>query len=761
MDAIVVAMHMFAPYKGKSVKFSIVAFTDAETVILMDDSVMAILEELKRRNISLNIMYVFFFFISSFLSKHTDLTFFISIKSVMDTMEPTTPTKSTNIHYFSKIANILGDSCIIGSYNEFEREMFYNFPTKEVVPTKVFIGKLRFGVGFSKSCLDTDEMEVDALENAAAEDKFRGIEISVRGFMKTSEVKIPGRKKVTVERGLDIRDPLNITEVGHLKVNKVPVLDDDEDIGQITASTATQAFDEFGNPKDIKNWLEVEDGELIKAYRYGKNFVPLADIESRIGTFATTENLEIIGFVRLKNLWRPHFNSVIISMVADTTAPTNDNFLFDQFYVAMVREQSAALVRYVKEAGQQPYIGALIPSALDSVYRGTSTDDSDVEEIINLALEQDETREFFFIKLPFADDVKRYEFTSLDIIFDRTDNKKSRFDKTLFDKQTIFDRTDKFIQSLMLTDSENGELFVPETIPNPAVQRVWQGVGFRAAYPDHTQYPLPSPDEEILKLTKTPESILKNAENAIQDFEACFEVKKVVKATKRKRKDVIAAADATVEGEGGEDESGLKRRLELDVVEGRYNREQELENVAIAKGRKFIYEVGTVPEGVSRENPINNFTHQIIRKDVDKIEVSIHQFFMIVIAELFTLFPIFPIAVASEDESTRSPILNPVMEYMRTLRSTCLSISEWGLYNQYLQNALKPALSKKLNVEQGHNKRVQCCIYGFWKRMEMEELGLLTVDEVLVVNSDVNVDRELRDGRLVIKSDADEFWGTL
>ena len=149
--------------------------------------------------------------------------------------------------------------------------------------------------------------------------------------------------------------------------------------------------------------------------------------------------------------------------------------------------------------------------------------------------------------MPFADDVRKYTFASLDKLVSKkgelitehpylpTEEQLHAMDKFV-DSMDLMDAGDKDqdgydslffsdIYSLMNQFSNRLPWFDTLQSYNPAIHRIKQAMFHCAVVNDITTHPLPPPHPELLKYFETPKKVLKRARDAVEECTMAFKVK--------------------------------------------------------------------------------------------------------------------------------------------------------------------------------------------------------------------------------------------
>lgn len=173
---------------------------------------------------------------------------------------------------------------------------------------------------------------------------------------------------------------------------------------------------------------------------------------------------------------------------------------------AMLDRGVVAIARYVSRDGMDPRMGVLVPRAFEEVDC------------------------FLWIQMPFADDVRRYTFPSLETLVNKKGEKVESHPYLPTSEQ--LDAMEKFVDSMDLMQAgdkdENGDRlpwFDPRFSYNPAIHRIKQALFHAATVIDLHSDPLPPPHPEVIKYLEPPRRVLKRAYDTIEVCRNAFQVK--------------------------------------------------------------------------------------------------------------------------------------------------------------------------------------------------------------------------------------------
>ncbi|KXS09399.1 SPOC domain-like protein [Gonapodya prolifera JEL478] len=400
------------------------------------------------------------------------------------------------------------------------------------------------------------------------------LQIQVKGYLKTGELKIPSAKKHSA-----IPTPADFEGVRtHIVTMK---------------RTYSRAMEEGEDPNipagDIKTF---QKEDLLSAYRYGRQLVPLSLADAEAMKLQSNKGMEVVGSLRVEDLRSIEFllmNQVL--MLVPASEGLEVVYPYHALRVALEASKSVLITRYVRIDDSQPKMGALWADLVDKC--------------------------LYWCQLPFAEDVREFQFESMTALFQEVGavndsdvatglsqlspsnpsgtpsasgsrgtshvtmsstpipasapptgatgmssfgrGKRARFDRRKKLKAEVDAAMDDLITAMDLTKAggidENGErteALPPSSVFNPGYQRLWAAVGFRAMHPDA---PLEPPNPELLNPFLPREDITEAAREAAKRVAECFDLKFAEESAdgrrkaKGKRKRDVAPAGA--QGDGG------------------------------------------------------------------------------------------------------------------------------------------------------------------------------------------------------------------
>ena len=191
---------------------------------------------------------------------------------------------------------------------------------------------------------------------------------------------------------------------------------------------------------------ELDASERVKAFRYGKSFVPFSEVDEAQFKFDAQRSMQCLAFVPLEQV-PMHLLMGSCKAVAPMPMDTVGAKALTAFIHGMVHLQRGMLVRYVWRENTDPVVGVCFPCAKPT----------------NAVL--------YFVPLPFAEDIRHFSFSHLAGL--RVSAEESAA-----------------VEEVVRTMSVDG-LIEPKRTFNPANQHFYHSVRERFLHPGAPLPPLP------------------------------------------------------------------------------------------------------------------------------------------------------------------------------------------------------------------------------------------------------------------------------
>ncbi|KAL5712525.1 ATP-dependent DNA helicase II subunit 2 [Ranunculus cassubicifolius] len=241
--------------------------------------------------------------------------------------------------------------------------------------------------------------------------------------------------------------------------------------------------------------------QRIKGYRYGPQVVPISSAELEAIKFKPEKGVKLLGFTNASNIMRHYYMKDVYIFVAE---PGNEKAIFavSALVRAMKETNKVAILRCVWRQGQgSVVIGVLTPNV------------SNVENVAD---------SFFFNVLPFAEDVREFQFPSF-----------SNFPASWQPNELQQEAADNLVMMLDLASPGKEEALLPDFTPNPVLERFYRLLELKSKNPEASVPPL---DTTLKRITEPDPELLSQNKPILDEFSKQFELKenpKMKKALKR------------------------------------------------------------------------------------------------------------------------------------------------------------------------------------------------------------------------------------
>ncbi|WCJ22843.1 ATP-dependent DNA helicase 2 subunit KU80 [Euphorbia peplus] len=323
---------------------------------------------------------------------------------------------------------------------------------------------------------------------------------SLLGALKTRRI-LP----VTVFRGdLEISPVMKIKVWVYKKTSeeKLPTLKRYSDNAPPTDKYATHEVKVEFEYKSIEDPSKVvPPDQRIKGYRYGPQVVPISSTEWDSVKFKPEKSVKLLGFTDASNVLRHYYMKDAYVFIPE---PRN----------AKATVAVSALARAMKELNRVAIIRCVWRQGQSSVVVGVLTP--------NISHKDKTTDSFIFNVLPFAEDVREFQFPSLN-------NPPAAWQPN--DKQQ--EAADNLVLMLDLAPPGKEEALMPEFTPNPILQRFYHCLDLKSKQPDAAVPPL---DKALKKITEPDPQLLRENNRVIDTFLKSFEAKENPKLKKSSRR---------------------------------------------------------------------------------------------------------------------------------------------------------------------------------------------------------------------------------
>ncbi|KAF8323293.1 SPOC domain-like protein [Clavulina sp. PMI_390] len=309
---------------------------------------------------------------------------------------------------------------------------------------------------------------------------------------------------------------------------------DDDDVNESDEAKLTKE-----EISDIMLDLPVlEKDELVKAYKYGLTWVPIEDSSDKLPTL---KGMEIIGFAYQSSFVRDWSMGEVYYIFGDKGTPKSQ-VAFSSLVQAMVNftrkgddgdevsDPMMAIVRYVSRDGSDPKMGIAIARSLEKVDY------------------------MVFVKMPFAEDLRQYNFPSLDIIKDKAGKPKTTHSS--IPTTEMQDAMDELVLACSLEDAgpkdDDGvrtSWYEPTDAVHPAHHRMKEAIFHAATTNDLQAEPVPLPHPMVTKYFERPKRVITRSLKAAEKCKELLNVSLVpprVAFRKKKANPEALGTDANV-----------------------------------------------------------------------------------------------------------------------------------------------------------------------------------------------------------------------
>ncbi|CAH9096865.1 unnamed protein product, partial [Cuscuta europaea] len=359
----------------------------------------------------------------------------------------------------------------------------------------------------------------------------------------------------------------------------------------------------------------------IKGYRYGPQVVPISSAEWEAVKFKPEKGVKLLGFTDSSNIMRHYYMKDANVFIAE---PGNSKAILavSALARAMKDMNRVAIVRCVWRQGQgNVVIGVLTP---------------------HVSLKDNVPDSFYFNVLPFAEDVREFQFPSF-----------SNFPSGMLPNEEQQEATDNLVKMLNLAPADGQEALLPELTPNPVLQRYYHYLELKSKHPDAVVPPL---HESLRRITDPDPDLLSQNKTTIDEFRKCFELKEnpmMKKSTRRLLRNNISGPD-----------------------------EEEGRGFSEPTDDQAVNKIKT--EKIGDENPVKDFEDMISRRDSPKwVNKAIQE----MKNKIFNLV----------EDSFEGDTYEKALECLVALRNGCILEQEPKQFNDVLRDLYKFCKGKDIS----------------------------------------------------------------
>ncbi|KAF1868103.1 hypothetical protein Lal_00018619 [Lupinus albus] len=240
--------------------------------------------------------------------------------------------------------------------------------------------------------------------------------------------------------------------------------------------------------------------QRIQGYRYGPHIVPISAAEWDAVKFKPEKGVKLLGFTDSSNVLRHQYMKDVNIFIAE---PRNTKAVLSVSALARAMKDTnkVAILRCVWRRGQRNVvIGVLTPNV---------TDRADIPD------------SFYFNVLPFAEDVREFQFPSF-----------TNIPPSWQPNEQQLEAASNFIKMLDLAPEGNEEVLLPDFTPNPVLERFYRYLELKSKNQDAAVPPL---DHTLKKMTEPDVDLLLQNKSVIDSFRRSFELKENPRHKKSRR----------------------------------------------------------------------------------------------------------------------------------------------------------------------------------------------------------------------------------
>eukprot|EP00268_Persea_americana_P001015 TRINITY_DN10302_c0_g3_i2.p1 TRINITY_DN10302_c0_g3~~TRINITY_DN10302_c0_g3_i2.p1 ORF type:complete len:587 (+),score=125.01 TRINITY_DN10302_c0_g3_i2:1336-3096(+) len=448
---------------------------------------------------------------------------------------------------------------------------------------------------------------------------------SLLGALRTRNI-----SPVTIFRGdLELSPLMKIKVWVYKKTSeeKFPTLKQYSDKAPSTDRFATHEVKvdiEYKSVQDTEKVVPPE--QRIKGYRYGPQVVPISSAEWEAVKFKPEKSVKLLGFTDASNIMR-HYYMKDVNVFIPEPGNTKAILAVSSLARAMKEMNKVAILRCVWRQGQgNVVIGVLTP---------------------NLSTLENVPDSFYFNVLPFAEDVREFQFPSFsDLPLSWQPNERQQ------------EAADKLVMMLDLMPSGREEVLQPDLTPNPVLERFYRFLELKSKHPDADVPPI---DRTLKRITEPDPELLSQNKSVIDDFLNQFELKENPKKNKSSRRLWREKPSASNEEEVAEN----------DVSDRQSN------NLITNSSSTKVEKIGNL-------TPVQDFEAMMQRRDSPEWVSKAIRDMKILILNLL------------ENSSERSNC-EMAIECLGVLRRGCILEQEPKEFNQFMQMLYKTCKDRNLN----------------------------------------------------------------
>eukprot|EP00009_Paramoeba_aestuarina_P015167 CAMPEP_0201540286 /NCGR_PEP_ID=MMETSP0161_2-20130828/70863_1 /ASSEMBLY_ACC=CAM_ASM_000251 /TAXON_ID=180227 /ORGANISM="Neoparamoeba aestuarina, Strain SoJaBio B1-5/56/2" /LENGTH=499 /DNA_ID=CAMNT_0047947745 /DNA_START=1746 /DNA_END=3245 /DNA_ORIENTATION=- len=424
--------------------------------------------------------------------------------------------------------------------------------------------------------------------------------------------------------------------------------------------------------------LEIPKDQLVKAYRYGRTYVPFTPADEQMMKYEPDTCMKLIGFTKTGNVPRSDYMSSPNLIVPNGTEGLQK--AYSSLVQALYETDRVGIVRLASR--KKCHLGVIIPyiKPVEDEDRGGSL------------------YAFLYFHLPFSDDIRDYYFPNLDMektkpAYRPSDSQLESMEEYIRNSSLMRTKKDLGEDADPFDEDELIETLNPKTTYNPVLHHFYVNLGFRALNPDR---PLPPRDPAFAEYLDQSLPKSEIMEETMLKLKEAFPLEKVEKSgSKRKRlgediEDIEALINPPPQPSGSTSSSSSSSSL----------KKKDGDDAKISFDSLLKSKTTTV----GYVDPVGDFGRILERKDDDLVESAINGLINI-IQQLVK-------------ESVQDQQYPKAMECVVALRKGCVEQGEPALFNTFLRD-FRVACEGKIRAD-------------FWRLIKERKITLISSDETTV-----------------------------
>ncbi|CAA7403661.1 unnamed protein product [Spirodela intermedia] len=392
------------------------------------------------------------------------------------------------------------------------------------------ITRMSSGMADQKILVENDSLLCNISRKGNAKIRYVASPAALLGALRTRNI-----SPVTVFRGdLELSSKMKIKIWVYKKTSeeRFPTLKKYSDKAPASDRFATHEVKVDFEYKSLEDpSRNVPPEQRIRGYRYGPQIIPVSSDQWEAVKFKPEKSVKLLGFTDASNIMRHYFLKEVYAFIPE---PGNKKagVAVSSIARAMRETNKVALLRCVWRQGQGSVtVGVLTPniSSMDTM------PDS-----------------FYFNVLPFAEDVREFQFPSF-----------SSFPSSWQPTEQQQDAADNLVKMLDLVPYGRGEILMPDMTPNPVLERFFRFLELKSTKPDSEVPPL----DTSLRAVTEPDPDLSENKSVLADFRGCFELKHNPKKKSSKRSRDAASDEALVQSSDPRDAAKVEKIGDTSPIE--------------------------------------------------------------------------------------------------------------------------------------------------------------------------------------------------